>query len=40
MYGSVSAFCMQDNGQNFIAASSTGEVASFQLLQNLIGLEE
>ena len=40
IYGSVTALSIQDNGQNFIAASQTGEVLSFQLLQNLMGMEE
>ena len=29
IYGSVTALSMQENGQNFIAASSTGEILSF-----------
>jgi len=36
LFGSVTAFSMQDNGSNFVVASSTGEIASFQLLENLI----
>lgn len=40
IYGSVTALSIQDNGQNFIAASQTGEILSFQLLQNLMGMEE
>ena len=40
LYGGVTALSVQDNGNNLIVASETGEVLSFQLLQNLIGLEE
>ena len=40
MYGAVTSFSMQDNGNSFIVGSSTGEIVSFQLLQNLIGIEE
>ena len=29
IYGSVTALSIQDNGQNFIAASQTGEILSF-----------
>ena len=29
LYGSITAFSMQDNGNNFVVASSTGEVVSF-----------
>ena len=39
LYGEVSALSMQDGGENFIVASSTGEILSFQLLENLRGLE-
>ena len=39
LYGGVTALSMQDNGNSFVVASSTGEVMTFQLLQNLIGLE-
>ena len=40
LYGGVTALSVQDNGNNLVVASETGEVLSFQLLQNLIGLEE
>ena len=40
LFGSVTALSIQDNGQNFIAASTTGEILSFPLMQNLTGLEE
>ena len=40
IFGAVSALSVQDGGNNLIVGSETGEVLSFQLLQNLIGLEE
>lgn len=40
VYGEVTALNIQDNGQNFVVGSSTGEILSFQLLNNLIGLDE
>jgi len=40
LYGGVSALSMQDNGNSFVVASTTGEIASFQLISNLIGLEQ
>lgn len=40
LYGQVTALSMQDGGNSFIVASSTGEILSFQLLQNLRDLEE
>ena len=39
LFGGVTALSMQDNGDNFIVASSTGEIISFRLLENLRGLE-
>ena len=40
LYGGVTSLAIQDNGQNFIVGSSTGEILSFQLLNNLIGIDE
>ena len=40
VFGEITAMSVQDAAENFVVASSTGEVLSFQLLENLRGLED
>ena len=39
-YGGITALAIQDDGSNFVVGTQSGEVLSFQLIQNLMGLEE
>ena len=39
IYGSVTSMSMQADGENFIVGTSTGEIVSFRLMQELKELE-